>query len=71
LNQLAVADFTALQFALVEFRSWYNFLRPHNHLAGRTPCEAWHKIDPYRHPPKTIHHVVAWDGLLTGYYLQQ
>lgn len=70
LNQLTVADFRALQFAMTEFRTWYNYLRPHNHLAGRTPFETWNKIDPYRCPPKEIHYVTAWDGLLTGYCLR-
>jgi putative transposase len=70
LNNLAVADFASLQFALAEFRCWYNFLRPHNHLGGRTPAEVWNRIDPYLHPPKEIRYVVAWDGLLTGYRLQ-
>jgi len=70
LNLLAVADFPSLQCALAEFRAWYNHLRPHNHLAGRTPFEAWHKIDPFCRPPIEIHYVTAWDGLLTGYSLR-
>ncbi len=71
LNQLAVADFSTLQFALAEFGFWYNTLRPHHHLAGHTPFEAWHKIDPYCDPPKEVHYFAAWDGLLTGYYLRR
>lgn len=71
LNQLVVADFLSLQSALTEFSFWYNCLRPHNHLSGRTPFEAWHKIDPYHLPPKEIRYVTAWDGLLTGYYLRR
>jgi transposase InsO family protein len=26
--------------ALVPFRFWYNLVRPHQHLDGRTPAEA-------------------------------
>ena len=71
LNQIAVADFCTLRLALAEFGVWYNHLRPHNHLAGSTPFEAWQKIDPYCRPPKEIHYFSAWDGLLTGYYLRR
>lgn len=70
LNHLVVTDFSTLQFALAEFRFWYNCVRPHQHPAGRTPFEAWNNIDPYRHPPKEVHYVTAWDGLLTGYCLR-
>jgi transposase InsO family protein len=29
------------QSALDDFRLWYNHLRPHQHLDGRTPAQAW------------------------------
>jgi putative transposase len=70
LNQLTVQDFYGLEVAISEFRTWYNVLRPHHHLGGRTPFEAWQKIDPYCQSPKEVHYAVAWDGLLTGYYLR-
>jgi len=70
LNRLAVNDFSGLEVAVSEFRVWYNLLRPHQHLGGRTPFEAWHKIDPYRRPPKDVQFCTVWDGLLTGYYLR-
>ena len=70
LNQLSVGDLLSLEVAISEFRAWYNLLRPHHHLAGRTPFEAWRKIDPYRCPPKHAQYIVAWDGLLRGYYLR-
>ena len=69
MNCLAVADFTALEFALAEFRTWYNHLRPHRHLMGRTPDEAWRGVDPFKCPPKRVRYAVGWDGLLAGYYL--
>ena len=67
LNRLTVIDFAGLDVALAEFGAWYNVLRPHNHLDGRTPYEAWHDIDPFRRSPREIRYVVGWDGLLTGY----
>jgi hypothetical protein len=70
LNHFYIADFPGLQLALAEFRVQYNLLRPHQHLGGRTPYEAWRKINPYQRPPKQIRYLVAWDGLLTGFYLQ-
>ena len=70
LNQLAVPDFNALQISLAEFGVWYNAIRPHNHLKGRTPFEAWNKIDPYRHAPKEVRYFSAWDGLLCGIALR-
>jgi transposase InsO family protein len=70
LNHFSLADFSGLQLALAEFRVQYNLLRPHQHLDGRTPHEAWRKINPYQRPPKQIRYLVAWGGLLTGFYLQ-
>jgi len=36
-----VADSSDLRVKLVEFRAWHNHARPHQHLAMRTPAEAW------------------------------
>jgi putative transposase len=34
-------DFGDLGVEMTRFRAWYNFLRPHQHLDGRTPADAW------------------------------
>lgn len=52
------------------FRHWYNHIRPHQNLNGRTPAEAWHGINPYANPPRQERWFTAWDGLLTGYDLR-
>ena len=70
LNHLAVCDFDGLASAMTEFRLWYNHVRPHQHLDGRTPLEAWNGVNPYRRLPKEIRYMVGWDGLLTGFYSQ-
>ncbi|MBE0617730.1 MAG: transposase family protein [Proteobacteria bacterium] len=60
-----------LVLALGDFRDWYNHVRPHQHLGGRTPAEAWAGIDPYAAAPKSASYFSAWDGMLTGYYLRR
>jgi len=52
------------------FQHWYNYIRPHQNLDGRTPAEAWNGIDPYAKPAKQERWFEAWDGLLTGYHLR-
>ena len=71
LDHLVVSDFAGLNQAMIEFRFWYNAVRPHQHLQGRTPAEAWCGIDPYQHPPRDITYVSAWGGLLTGFWLRR
>lgn len=70
LDQLWVLDTVALQLALGSFRLWYNGVRVHQHLDGRTPSEAWHGIDQYK-SPKSVELFEAWDGLLVGYYMRR
>lgn len=70
LDRWRVLDHKQLQRALDSFAFWYNAVRPHQNLGGRTPLEAWHRIDPYRHPPRQELWFEAWDGLLQGYHLR-
>jgi hypothetical protein len=39
-----------IQFALDEFQFWYNRVRPHRHLGGLTPQEAWTGLSPFVRP---------------------
>lgn len=71
LNQWEVAGFEALNRSLVEFSFFYNHVRPHQHLQGATPAEAWSRVDPYAVPAKQEFWFEAWDGLLQGYYLRR
>ncbi|HEX5337937.1 MAG TPA: integrase core domain-containing protein [Gallionella sp.] len=70
LDQWQVPDFAQLNFDLQTFLAWYNHIRPHQNLNGRTPAEVWNKVDPYAKQPKQECWFDAWDGLLTGYYLR-
>lgn len=71
LDQLAVISFDALSDALVEFRFFYNHVRPHQNLGGATPAEAWAGIDPHLTRFNHEYWFEAWDGLLAGYYLRR
>lgn len=71
LDRLAVDSFDALNQALTEFRFFYNHVRPHQNLGGRTPAEAWAGIDPYATKIRGEYWFEAWDGLLCGYYLRR
>ena len=61
----------ALTQALTEFRFFYNHVRPHQNLSGRTPAEAWAGMDPYTRRGKSEYWFESWDGLLKGYYLRR
>jgi len=71
LDQLAVDSFEALQSGLGEFRFFYNHVRPHQNLGGRTPAEAWAGVDPFTAGVRKEYWFEAWDGLLKGYYLRR
>lgn len=66
----AVADAPSLNASLAVFRLWYNHVRPHQHLQGRTPAEAWGGVDVRRPIIRRVW-FEAWDGLLQGEYLQR
>lgn len=71
LDRLAVFDVQGLGQALTVFMDWYNEVRPHNHLNGLTPREAWEGVDPYRIAPKHVELFDGWDGLLTGWRIRR
>lgn len=70
LDQWKVLDFAQLNRDLQTFSYWYNHIRPHHNLDGRTPAEAWSCINPYTKPHRQEHWFEAWDGLLAGYCLR-
>jgi transposase InsO family protein len=54
LRGVAIRDLTHLAQALGQFRFWYNEVRPHQHLDGRTPAQVRRRINPYRTPPTRV-----------------
>ncbi|MBI3398334.1 MAG: hypothetical protein HY026_03760 [Deltaproteobacteria bacterium] len=53
-----------------QFNFWYNHIRPHQNLDGRTPAEVWNGVDVFKTRPKKEFWFEAWDGLLKGIYLR-
>ena len=70
LNQWQVDSKEQLNNALTQFQFWYNHVRPHQHLDGRTPAEVWNGTDIFIRTPKQEYWFEAWDGLLKGIYLK-
>jgi putative transposase len=66
------ADFTRLLHGnlatlLTEWRWYYNFARPHQHLRYKTPAESW---DGRRKATGRPHRVELWDGQLKCLYFE-
>ena len=70
LDQWQVPDMAQLNRDLNTFRYWYNYIRPHQNLNGKTPAEVWSGNNPYTKPPKQEYWFEAWDGLLAGFCLR-
>lgn len=70
LDQWQVQNHAQLNRDLKIFCYWYNHVRPHQNLNGRTPADAWCGINPYAKQPKQEYWFEAWDGLLAGYELR-
>ena len=76
LNRWTVASSGSLQGVLNEFAIWYNVVRPHQNLGGRTPLEVWHGVSVEdcfgrTSEPRDVVWVTAWDGLLGGFYIRR
>jgi transposase InsO family protein len=55
-----------LDTRIMEFRFYYNYVRPHQNLKGKTPAEVWSKRSPnYTKLPQEM---LLWQGVLAGYY---
>lgn len=71
LNLIVPKNRLTLNLLLGEFAFWYNEVRPHQHLHGLTPAEAWRGIDPYTTPSKSVRRFSGWGGLLRGFYMRR
>ena len=70
LNNYKIRDIQHLSLAMLEFQMWYNKARPHQHLNGLTPQQAWDRINPYQRAPKTITMFTGWEGRLKAMVLR-
>lgn len=71
LDRWVVPDRAGLDALLAQFVAWYNHVRPHQHLQGMTPMEAWSGSGLRARPVVRRVWFEAWDGLLQGEYLQR
>lgn len=65
LDKIIPVDGDDLQCKLIEFRTWYNHARPHQHLLGHTPAEVWSGRGKSTQAP---HRIEIWGGLITGWW---
>ncbi len=71
LRDYPILDWQHLAKAMAAFRIWYNLARPHQHLAGRAPQDAWDGVDPLRVPVRHAHIVRAWGDQLRGMVMRR
>ncbi|MTV35967.1 integrase core domain-containing protein [Duganella radicis] len=70
LSAYLIRDAHHLRSALPAFQFWYNVTRPHQHLGGQTPQQAWQGVDPWRTAPRASCSFSAWGGRLRGMVLR-
>lgn len=69
-RQIVITNSDDLTQKLAEFSYWYNSIRSHSYLDGKTPDEVWNNVDVFTQGYKRAIWYEKWDGLLTGYYLK-
>lgn len=62
---IPVSGVDDLRIRLIEFRAFYNHVRSHQHLNGRTPAEAWADV---RKAHGIGQFISTWNGALAGWY---
>jgi len=65
-----IRDECHLRIAVLAFQLSYNVTRPHQHLCGQTPQQAWLDIDPLKTAPRSVLAFNAWGGRLRGIVLR-
>jgi transposase InsO family protein len=56
-----------LEQDILQFVHWYNYVRPHYHLNGKTPAEQHLKKSANKRGK--YQYFCSWNGALTGFYL--
>jgi len=68
MNQWSVDSIESLSQDLAVFQFWYNNVRTHNNLSGKTPEEVWANISTHHYSSEKAFYFNEWDGLLSGFY---
>jgi putative transposase len=68
LNQWSVESLEAFNQDLHIFRFWYNNVRTHNNLKGKTPEEVWNNTSIQHYTADNTLYFNEWEGLLSGFY---
>ncbi|WP_038213478.1 integrase core domain-containing protein [Xenophilus azovorans] len=73
LQWIRLRDGRHLDELLKTWVTWYNHARPHQHLHGWTPAQAWQGVNPFTTRPTRVtpFHPQVWRGLLTGYLIER
>jgi putative transposase len=65
-RKIIITELT-LEQRLIEFRYWYNHIRTHNNLKGKTPAEVWSK--QYHNQRGEAAYFSLWNDVLNGFYV--
>ena len=68
INQWSVDSLEQFNQDLHLFIFWYNKIRTHNNLNGRTPDEVWSNKCIKHYTSENTLYFNEWEGLLTGFY---
>ena len=68
LNQWSVDSLEQFNQDLHLFQFWYNKVRTHNNLNGKTPEEVWANINTQHYSSENAFYFNEWEGLLSGFY---
>jgi transposase InsO family protein len=72
IKDLVFPNVESLEVALVEFKFFYNFVRPHQHLYGKTPSEAWDgKEKVTKESAKEVYYFNGLAGNIGGFYFME
>jgi len=66
LNLVSISSIESLNQNLHTFQFWYNLVRTHNNLNGKTPDEVWYGIQVKQYGYNNAYYFNDWDGVVDG-----
>ena len=71
LSGLVFDDYNSTSQNMKVFKFWYNHIRTHDHLGGRTPFEVYNGLPmSVAKPHQKPDYFSAWHGSLSGYWFR-